>query len=209
VSSSGRPAARFRLSRCGWAALVVAVAMFLVTVAGPALAHSDLVSSDPEDGSTVTSPPRTIVLVFNETVQDTGSAVVVTGPEDQRIDDPASLQVDGPRVVAVVDGQAPSGAYTVAYRVVSADGHVITGSVRYRLDRPASSPSPTVGSPTADSPTAEPTVPGGTSPAAEVVPAAGTSDASAGLPWLALLAVVGVAVVALVLVLRWARRARD
>lgn len=178
--------------------------MFLVTVAGPALAHSDLVSSDPEDGSTVTSPPRTIVLVFNETVQDTGSAVVVTGPEDQRIDDPASLQVDGARVVVVVDGQAPSGAYTVAYRVVSADGHVITGSVQYRLDRPASSPSPTAGSPTA-----EPTVPGGTSPAAEVVPAAGTSDASAGLPWLALLAVVGVAVVALVLVLRWARRARD
>jgi methionine-rich copper-binding protein CopC len=173
---------------------VVGVLLFLITVAGPALAHSDLVSSTPEDGQVLTAAPSSVSLTFNEPISDTGAAVVVKGDEG-RIDTPSSLTVDGSTVSVEVDARAPGGGYTVAYRVVSADGHVITGSLRYAVEEaePATS-------------TAAPETPDATP---EVAPAAtDTDDSSGGLPavgWL--LAVLGVAGAALAAVVLAGRRA--
>ena len=88
--------------------------------------------------------------------------------------------------------------YTVAYRVVSSDGHPIQGRLAFVLDGP--SPSPTPSATGSAQPTAAATATAPTSPAASPV-ASSTDGGGSPWPWLvggiALVAVVGGAIAVL------------
>nr|WP_244192611.1 copper resistance CopC family protein [Dietzia lutea] len=92
-----------------------------------AAAHSVLISVDPEDGSQLDTAPEQIVLIFNEEVNQNFASVAVTAGDDRTNRVTGEPMVDGETVTARVDDLAP-GAYTVGYRVTSADGHVVSGS---------------------------------------------------------------------------------
>jgi CopC domain len=65
-------------SAIGRRVLVVgALAIALLCSALPAAAHAALVSSDPADGATLSSPPTVITLTFNEPVEGEFSQVAV------------------------------------------------------------------------------------------------------------------------------------
>jgi hypothetical protein len=91
------------------------------------------------------------------------------------------------------------GRYTVAYRVVSSDGHPIQGRTAFVLDVPAPTATPTASaseSSTPPSPTATPTPEPATETASpDASPVSSTAqDGGSPLPWI----LAGVAVVALV-----------
>ena len=124
----------------------------LVGSASPAYAHAGLVSSDPEEGSTLDAAPTEVTLTFNEQVRDP-AFVVVTAPDgkQQEVDKPS---IDGEAVTQTLDPETeaalhPGGAWTVAYRVVSADGHTVQGHVRFRVTGEAPSPTSTAATPAA------------------------------------------------------------
>ena len=121
------------LSRWPRAATALAAALLLVTVAAaPARAHSQLISMSPADGSTVTVAPLRVVLTFDEDVQHIGDAVVVTAPDGSRVDaGPPAIQ--GPTVSEPLKALTVRGHYTVAYRVVSDDGHPVTRTLGFDL----------------------------------------------------------------------------
>lgn len=99
----------------------------LALTASPASAHAALVSTDPADGSTVRTAPTTVTLTFNEVVGQ--SAVVVTAPDGSRVSGKAT-SLD--RTVSVdLEGAGQRGRYRVVYRVVSADGHPVSGSLGF------------------------------------------------------------------------------
>ena len=109
------------------AALVGGAAAPSVVLAPVAVAHSVLVSIDPEDGSELDTPPDEIVLTFNEEINQNFASVAVTAGEnraDRVVGDPS---VAGETVTVDVDELEP-GPYTVGYRVTSSDGHVVSGS---------------------------------------------------------------------------------
>ncbi|GAA3453934.1 copper resistance CopC family protein [Dactylosporangium matsuzakiense] len=121
--------------------LLAAAVLVVLAPATPAWAHSRLLSSDPADGATVSTPLTAVSLTFNEGVQQQFSTVVVTGADGQSY-------VDGtPRVVDRTLSQAvralPAGAVTVAWRTVSADGHPVEGRFTFTNATPgAASPAP-------------------------------------------------------------------
>lgn len=126
-----RPAARPRVAALA-AALVAGVAVVLVGVtAGPALAHAGLTGSNPEDGSSLTDLPAEVVLTFSEEVR-TPATVVVTGPDGTGLQT-GEATVDGDEVRQPIERDGTSGDHTIAYRVISSDGHPITGQVRFSL----------------------------------------------------------------------------
>lgn len=110
--------------------LVVVVAALLAVFAAPAAhAHSDLVSSSPADGEALASAPANVALQFNEEISAAGLQVVAQGP-----DGPVTLGtpiIEGASVITPWPADAPGGSYRVAYRVVSADGHPIDGSIGF------------------------------------------------------------------------------
>lgn len=103
----------------------------LVLGAGPASAHAALVSSDPEDGSSMAAAPRIISLTFNENVA-TPAYVAVTAPDGSTVSVKGVEAVDR-TVTADVADVGQRGRYSASYRVVSSDGHPISGTFTYEV----------------------------------------------------------------------------
>lgn len=165
------------------ARLVVLVLLTLaagVGLAGPASAHNVLTSSDPTDGSTLQTAPTTVRLTFDQPVQDFEPVVTVIGPDGQRYEAGAP-QVDSTVVTADVNPLPAAGAYTIAYRVVSADGHPVQGEIKFELAEAAIAPPAPVSSPVvADTTAASPATVTVTESAAPQSPApSATPSASA------------------------------
>lgn len=114
-------------------ALVIALLWLLLgPVAGPAGAHSTVVGSDPADGAVLDTGPARATITFNEPLQPNFPAMTVVGP-DGNLWSKGDPVVEG-RVLSVEVGDlGPAGVYRVAYRVTSADGHVVDGERTFTL----------------------------------------------------------------------------
>lgn len=111
--------------------VAVSFAAFLALVApSAASAHSELLESNPAADSTVAELPDAVLLTFNQDIQPAFSTVTLTDSSGTNWI-PDAPTVEGPRVRATIDATAPAGPYTVAYRVLSADGHPISGSFAF------------------------------------------------------------------------------
>lgn len=99
-----------------------------------AQAHSELRASEPAGGAVVTAPPDRIVLRFTAPMQVTSLRLLDASGREH------PLRREGRRAAAVEELRAavaaplPPGAYRVEYRGLSADGHVGSGAVEFRLD---------------------------------------------------------------------------
>jgi methionine-rich copper-binding protein CopC len=108
------------------------VLLVLATVAfapSAAFAHSNSVDSDPADDARVKTLPRVATVTFNEPVAQ--AAFALTEPGGQVVQVKASI--DGAVVTASLPEAGPKGDYLLAYRVVSADGHPVTGEVEFTV----------------------------------------------------------------------------
>lgn len=113
--------------------LGLAGAVLLADPASPAATHATLVSASPADGSTLTEVVTKITFSFDENVR-MPSKIVVTGPQGQRVSHGATTVLDNTVSVAVHLQPRPQdvGRYVAAYRVVSADGHVVSAESRFQ-----------------------------------------------------------------------------
>jgi len=120
------------------AALVTALVAVLVgALAGvvgggwnlPASAHASLVASDPEAGQRFDRLPDQVRLEFSEPIS-APAYVVVTAPDGSRADQ-GEVAIDGSVVTVALGGSAPTGTYGAAFRVVSEDGHPVTGRIGF------------------------------------------------------------------------------
>lgn len=133
-----------------FAALFLSTTSFIVG-AVPVSAHADLVTTDPVDGAVLQRAPDSITLTFSSKILDDLAELAVTNSV-------------GELVTGIVTGSAqttatalwpvdlPGDTYKVAYRIVSEDGHPITGTFSFSYPTSeATSPSNSVaGSTTAE-----------------------------------------------------------
>jgi len=100
----------------------------LILLPTQALAHAILVKAQPDKESTITSAPKEVVLRFNDAVGEEFLALAIVDDKGKRVDaHDAKLDFsDRANLRASVDVQTP-GRYMVRYRVLSADGHVVSG----------------------------------------------------------------------------------
>jgi methionine-rich copper-binding protein CopC len=120
-------------------ALVIAA---LVAGAGVASAHNVLIGSDPPDGATLTAGPAQVRLTFDLPVREGFATVTVVGPGGTRWEDGAPV-VYANTVSEKVRPLGPAGVYQVGYRIVSDDGHPVSGAIRFTLTTPgAGTPQP-------------------------------------------------------------------
>jgi copper resistance protein C len=105
----------------------------LLLVAGPASAHDQLLSSDPEDGATLDEQPTSISLTFSAAPLDTGIEVALVGPDGTTAQG-YDIQVTDEVVTAQLAPDLPPGKYDVAWHVVSSDGHPIEGELTYVVE---------------------------------------------------------------------------
>jgi copper transport protein len=114
----------------------VAMLAIVASTAGPAAAHAVLLRTDPSPQTTVKTPPEAVHLRFSEPVEVAFGAVRVFDVDGKRVDRGKITTAAGRREV-VVPAAMPEGTFTVTWRVVSTDGHRITGGFQFYVGAPS------------------------------------------------------------------------
>lgn len=127
-----RPVARVVDRRPALLVATTVLALLLVALLpGAAFGHAMMTGAVPADGSELEAAPEVVTVSFNEPV--------TADPQSLRVFDADATRVDGGPLdvpadeVAVSLPDLPDGAYVVAYRVVSADGHPIAGTLTFTV----------------------------------------------------------------------------
>jgi copper transport protein len=122
--------------RRGRPAVAILVALGAIALApASALAHAQLLGTQPVSGTTLAKTPREVIFEFNQAVGGTVGAVRVYNAAGREVD---SGNVSHPRGnehwmgVGLPPG-LPDGTYTATYRVVSADTHIVYGGLVFNI----------------------------------------------------------------------------
>ena len=103
--------------------------MLLLAAAFPAAAqaHANLLRTDPAAGSVVATAPAQVVLHFDQEVRDV-SSTVTNDQGDAVAASPAHTAAGDVRALVIpLRPNLPDGDYTIRWRIVSTDGHIISG----------------------------------------------------------------------------------
>lgn len=125
--------------RFGWAGGLFAVLMALIVMAstGQAFAHAALIKTDPADGAVLAQAPARFSLNFSEPVSPLvltlvtpdGTPIPLTS---FRLSD-QTVEIDNPQTLK-------SGTHVLSWRVISADGHPVGGSLLFSIGAPSEPP---------------------------------------------------------------------
>jgi copper resistance protein C len=116
------------------AASLLAVVFAVAGLASPAYAHTELSNAIPAEGSRLGTTPGTIQLTFTEPVNAELANVVVRGPDGQLLSDgPVRQSATG--LMQPLVPSAKAGEVKVSYRVISLDGHPVSGTITFRVLR--------------------------------------------------------------------------
>ena len=107
----------------------------LISASNGANAHSGLISSNPSQGEVLDQLPQALTLTFNEEL------IVIEGEtvnslhlfaEGSAEKTELDVSIVGPDINGLLpSGTYPPGLYEISYRVVSADGHPVTGEISF------------------------------------------------------------------------------
>ena len=113
--------------------------LFLLGGTGPASAHAALRATDPEDGTVLKSAPRQLTLTFTESVGLLDDSFRVLDPDGRRLrtGEPQHAQGSGDTARVALPREMAQGTYTVAWRVVSADSHPVSGAFTFSVGKPS------------------------------------------------------------------------
>ena len=112
-------------------AVLVAGSVILLG-AGPAAAHTEVLSTVPAAGATVSAPVEVVRLAFSRPVSPRQAQVLVAAPDGAELADGPAQVSDG-SVSQRLARSATAGSYLVSYRVVADDGHPITGQLSFSM----------------------------------------------------------------------------
>ncbi|MFJ7337972.1 copper resistance protein CopC [Streptomyces sp. NPDC101110] len=117
--------------------LLGTVLVLLLAGAAPASAHAALRGTDPDDGSLVRKAPRHVTLTFTESVGLLDDSFRVFGPDQRRVHTGEATHADGRSDTARIGlpRKLAQGTYTVAWRVVSADSHPVSGAFSFSVGK--------------------------------------------------------------------------
>ena len=130
-----------RIARQLVAALAILVGVLALGTTA-ASAHATLESSSPADGQSVLTSPSEIRITFSEAVTTISGALSVLNADGKTVDVGNTEVVGGRTLVAPISETLSDGTYVATYRVLSADGHPVSGSILFgvgngALDRSA------------------------------------------------------------------------
>ncbi|MEU2703901.1 MULTISPECIES: copper resistance CopC family protein [Micromonospora] len=134
------------------ALLAAALTALLLVPATPAAAHNSLQEATPARDARLTAAPTQVTLRFLQGLNPSFTTITVSDAAQRTVPTSAPA-VDGATGTVTIDEPLGNGTYTVAYRVVSRDGHPVQGSYRFTVADPAA-PAPSAPASAAPTPTA-------------------------------------------------------
>ena len=125
-------------ARAGAALLVLLAATCSASIVrpAPAAAHAIVLQSEPAAGAVLASAPERVVLRFNSKIEKrlSRATLAASGGSPVALDVASAPAGDGEpdRLVLPLTKLSP-GAYVVRYKVLSVDGHITEGALRFTI----------------------------------------------------------------------------
>jgi len=110
-----------------------AAGVLVVSLTSGAAAHSLLLESSPAAGATLGAPPERVTLRFNNRIEKKLSTIRLI--DERGASRPVTgLDADGPadRLTATLS-PLPPGPWRLEWRVLSTDGHIVSGAFSFRV----------------------------------------------------------------------------
>jgi copper transport protein len=128
----------------GLALLGTVLVLVLFGGVGGASAHAALTGSDPQDGSVLKTAPTEVTLTFSESIGLLDDSFRVLTPENRRVHtgDPGHAGDRSDTARVTLPKGLGTGTFTVAWRVVSADSHPISGAFTFSIGKPSATAPP-------------------------------------------------------------------
>ena len=111
-----------------------AVTTVLSSAAPPALAHSMLVKAEPPRRAILAKAPGQVRLWFNEDIEGDYASLTVLDTDKHPVTDAKPiLAPDDPKSIVLPLPELAPGKYSVKFRVLSVDGHVVDSSFDFTV----------------------------------------------------------------------------
>ncbi|WP_244071407.1 copper resistance CopC family protein [Nitrosomonas sp. PY1] len=108
--------------------------LLLLWHSNPVMAHAALVKSDPPRRATLSASPKQIQLWFNEKIEGAYASVVLLDSNKKALtENNPEVVADDPKSLVLSIPEIGTGKYTIQYRVMSVDGHVIESSFDFNV----------------------------------------------------------------------------
>jgi copper transport protein len=129
------------------ARLAPALALVVLALApASASAHAVLKGTEPLSGAIAKREPTQILFHFSESVEGNFGAIRVYDRNGARVEDGAAFHPAGRSsdLATHLKAGLPKGTYTATYRVISADGHPVSGGLVFSMGKPSATAGKTV-----------------------------------------------------------------
>ncbi len=114
--------------------LFLVVALAVGMPAASALAHSMLVKAEPARRAVLTKASNQVRLWFNEKIEGDYASLMVLDDKKQSITDvKPTLASDDPKSIILPLPELLPGKYSIKFRVLSVDGHVVESSFDFTV----------------------------------------------------------------------------
>ena len=114
--------------------VILIMAFVLGVPSTSAFAHSMLVKAEPPRRAVLTKSPIQVRLWFNEKIEGDYASLVVLDAKKQPITDlKPTLAPDDPKSIILPVPELAPGKYSVKFRVLSVDGHVVESSFDFTV----------------------------------------------------------------------------
>jgi copper transport protein len=118
---------------------IAAVLALLIPIAHTpqAHAHASLIKAEPADGAVVPTAPAVLTLTFNEPVSPLVMRLIGPGGETAAL---GTVVAENTTVTIAAPPGLASGTHVLSWRVISADGHPVGGSMMFSVGAPSAQP---------------------------------------------------------------------
>ncbi len=129
-----------------WAVAAAALLGAALLWAPAAFGHATLEGSSPQRGAIAAEQPPAVVFRFSEPVEASFGAVRVYDAGGEQVEQGEAFHPGGAgeKLGVRLAPDLPEGSYTATYRVLSADGHVVSGGFVFSIGRAGRAPGATV-----------------------------------------------------------------
>jgi methionine-rich copper-binding protein CopC len=111
-------------------------AFFLVIWMVPAIcfAHAGMLNSNPDRNSILTTAPKKVTIKMSDKVEPAFSHIEVFGVDNKKISGKTRFSQENMIMETDLPGDLPPGLYTVKWKVMSLDGHALSGDYSFTVE---------------------------------------------------------------------------
>ncbi|MCQ2011358.1 copper resistance protein CopC [Sporolactobacillus sp. STSJ-5] len=117
----------------------IAIILFSLLFAQFSSAHAYVIKSNPGQNQQASADFKTVSIQFSEEIQQTFLTLQILDKDGHRVDtNQAHIDKKNPAVlVNNVKKKLAVGYYTIKWKVISADGHAVNGTIGFKVGQPA------------------------------------------------------------------------